>query len=231
VDEVSDHAMALLLSCARKTAFYDRNIKAGTYDLQAGPPLYRISGKVLGIVGFGKIGKALCAKAKAFGLSILVHDPYVDAAGMAQAGAQSVSFSDLVKQSDFISIHVPLSAATSRLFNYETFRTMKKTAIIVNTSRGDVIDSEGLLAALDGGLIAGAGLDVLSKEPPAPGDRLIAHPRAVITPHAAFNSEESLLELRRTTAQQMADVLKGKRPGNIVNPDVLKQPSLRARFS
>jgi D-3-phosphoglycerate dehydrogenase len=227
VDEVSDHAMALILSCARKTAFYDRNIKSGSYDLQAGPALYRIKGKTLGIVGFGKIGRALCAKAKPFGLNIVVHDPHVDAASTAQAGVKNLSLADLVKVSDFVSIHVPLSAETSRLFNYETFREMKPTAVVVNTSRGDVIDGDGLLAALNEGLIAGAGLDVLSKEPPSAGDKLVAHPRTVITPHAAFNSEESLLELRITAAQQMADVLGGKLPQNIVNPDVLKSPSLR----
>ncbi len=230
VDEVSDHAMALILSCARKTAFYDRNIKAGSYDLQAGPPLYRIKGKTLGIVGFGKIGKALSAKAQAFGLHILVYDPYVNSANVANAGVEFVSFPDLLKRSDFISIHVPLSSETSRLFTYDTCKQMKRTAYIVNTSRGDVIDSKGLLAALDEGLIAGAGLDVLSQEPPSPGDRLVSHPKTVITPHAAFNSEESLVELRSSAATQMADALSGRRPQNIVNAQVLSQPTLRSRL-
>lgn len=229
VDEVSDHAMALILSCARKTAFYDRNIKSGSYQLQAGPPLYRIKGKTLGIVGFGKIGRVLCAKAKAFGLHILVYDPHVDASSIEKAAVERVPFSDLIKRSDFISIHVPLSSETSHLFTYQTFREMKPTSFIVNTSRGDVIDSAGLLAALDEGLIAGAGLDVLSKEPPAAGDRLVSHPRTVVTPHAAFNSEESLLELRSTAATQMAEVLSGRRPQNIVNAEVLQRPALRWR--
>jgi D-3-phosphoglycerate dehydrogenase len=231
VDEVSDHALALILSCARKTAFYDRAIKAGSYDLQAGPPLYRIRGKTLGIVGFGKIGRALCAKARALGLIIIAYDPHIDSASVAQAGARAVLFSELVKQSDFISIHVPLSPQTARLFNYQSFREMKRTAIIVNTSRGDIIDSSGLLAALDEELISGAGLDVLSQEPPAVGDRLIAHPRTVITPHAAFNSEESVRELRTTAASQMADVLSGRQPQNIVNLEVLKSPNIRWRAS
>jgi D-3-phosphoglycerate dehydrogenase len=229
VDEVSDHAMALLLTCARKTAFYDRNIKNGSYDLQAGPPLYRIRGKTLGIAGFGKIGKALCAKAQAFGLNVIIYDPHVDDAAVKQAAVKRVSFPEIVKQSDFISIHVPLSSETTRLFNYQTFQEMKRTAIVVNTSRGGVIDSSDLLVALDEELIAGAGLDVLSEEPPAAGDRLITHPRVVVTPHAAFNSEESLLELRRTAASQMADALCGRRPQNIVNPEVLNRPELRWR--
>ena len=229
VDEVSDHAMALLLSCARKTAFYDRNIKAGVYDLQAGPPLYRLRGKTLGIVGFGKIGKSLAVKASAFGLNIVAFDPYANASSMADAKVKPVSFLELIKCSDFISIHVPLSSETSHLFNYEVYRAMKPTSIVVNTSRGDVIDAEALLRALDEGLIAGAGLDVLSQEPPVADDRLIRHPRVVVTPHAAFNSEESLQELRKSAAVQMADVLGGRRPQNIVNAEVLELPQLRWR--
>lgn len=229
VDEVSDHAMALLLSCARKTAFYDRNIKSGMYDLQAGTPLYRLREKTLGIVGFGKIGKALSAKARAFGLKIMVFDPYSDPAAMAENNVEQVAFPELVKRSDFVSVHVPLSSETSGLFNYEAFRAMKPTSVIVNTSRGDVIDSKALLAALEEGLIAGAGLDVLSVEPPAADDQLTRHPKVVATPHAAFNSEESLQELRKSAADQMADVLSGRRPQNIVNAAVLKEPKLRWR--
>jgi len=227
IDEVSDHAMALLLSCTRKIAFYDRNIKAGSYNLQAGTPLFRLRGRTLGIVGFGRIGSALSLKARAFGLNIVVYDPNIASDRISQAGAVAVSFPELLKKSDFISIHVPLSVETSRLFDYNAFREMKPSAVIINTSRGDVIDSAGLLAALNEGLIAGAGLDVLSKEPPAPGDGLTGHPKTVITPHAAFNSEESLVELRKTAATQMADVLCGRKPQNIVNADVLKSPALR----
>lgn len=227
IDEVSDHAMALLLACTRKVAFFDRNIKAGSYNLQAGTPLFRLRGKTLGIVGFGRIGSALSLKARAFGLNITVYDPNIPADRISQAGATAVSFPELLKKSDFISIHVPLSVQTARLFDYNAFREMKPSAVIINTSRGDVIDSAGLLAALNEGLIAGAGLDVLSQEPPAPGDALTNHPKTVITPHAAFNSEESLVDLRKTAATQIADVLCGRKPQNIVNPDVLKSPVLR----
>jgi D-3-phosphoglycerate dehydrogenase len=229
VDEVSDHAMALLLSCARKTAFYDRNIKSGVYDLQAGTPLYRLREKTLGIVGFGKIGRALSAKARAFGLKIIAFDPYSNAAAMAEHGVELVAFPELIKRSDFVSVHVPLSSETCGLFNYEAFRAMKPTSVIVNTSRGDVIDSKALLTALEEGLIAAAGLDVLSVEPPAGDDQLTRHPKVVATPHAAFNSEESLQELRHSAAVQMADVLSGRRPQNIVNAEVLQEPQLRWR--
>ena len=227
IDEVSDHAMALLLACTRKTAFYDRNIKAGSYDLQAGTPLFRLRGKTLGIVGFGRIGTALSVKARAFGLSIIAYDPNIASDKISQAGASAVSFPELLKRSDFISIHVPLSVQTARLFDYNAFREMKPSAFVINTSRGDVIDSQGLLAALNEGLIAGAGLDVLSQEPPVAGDALVGHPKTVITPHAAFNSVESLVDLRKTAATQMADALGGRKPQNIVNADVLKSPALR----
>ena len=229
VDEVSDHAMALLLSCARKTAFYDRNIQVGNYSLQDGPPLFRIRGKTLGIVGLGRIGRALWSKARAFGLRIIAHDPYVDPTDAAQAEVETVTFSELVAQSDFISVHVPLSTETHGLFRYETFKQMKPTAVLVNTSRGSIIDSEDLLRALNDGLLAGAGLDVLAEEPPRGDDPLVLHPRTVITPHAAFNSEESVIELRRTAANQMAEILSGRRPPNIVNPNVLALPALRCR--
>lgn len=230
VDEVSDHAMALLLSCARKVAFYDRAIKSGVYDLQAGTPLYRLKGKTLGITGFGKIGRVLCKKAEAFGLCVIAYDPFLKAGAVEELGAEQVSFQDLVKRSDYVSIHVPLSAETRHLFNSDVFRQMKPTAFVINTSRGDVIDSEALLAALQEGVIAGAALDVLPQEPPPACDSLVLHPHTVITPHAAFNSEESLVELRRTAAIQMADVLSGERPQFIVNPEVLEQPNLRAAF-
>jgi D-3-phosphoglycerate dehydrogenase len=227
VEEVSDHAMALLLSLARKVAFYDRAIKSGSYDLQAGTPLHRLKGQTLGIVGFGKIGRAVYRKARGFGLKVIVYDSIV--VQLPEEGdVDQVSFKDLLKRSDYISIHAPLTSETRHLFNLEAFRQMKPTAFVINAARGELIDTNGLLRALDEGLIAGAGLDVLPKEPPDLADPLVRHPKAIITPHAAFNSEESLEELQRTAASQMADVLSGKLPQFVVNPEVLRQSNLRA---
>jgi len=228
VEEVSDHALALLLSLARKVTFFDRAIKSGVYDLQAGMPLFRVRGKILGIVGFGKIGRVLYHKARALGLKVIVFDPYVDRASLSGFDVELVDFPGLLWRSDFISIHVPLMPGTRGLFNAAALRQMKPTAFLINTSRGPLIDGEALREALDQGIIAGAGLDVLPVEPPTPGDPLARHPRAIVTPHAAFNSEESLVELRETAAHQMAAVLSGVRPENIVNPEVLKQANLRA---
>jgi len=228
VEEVAEHAMGLLLSLARKVTFYDRAIKSGVYNLQSQTPLYRISGKTLGILGFGKIAKALFQKATGFGLKVLVCDPRLSKSEFADHEVEVVPIQELRRRSDFISIHVPLTPDTRHLFNLEAFHQMKSTAFIVNTSRGEVIDASALLRALDEGLIAGAGLDVLAKEPPDPNDPLILHPRTIVTPHAAFNSEESLEELQETAARQMADVLSGRLPPFVVNPEVLTKPGLRA---
>jgi|SRR5271157_368713 len=231
VEEVSDHALALLLSLARKVTFYDRAIKSGVYDLQAGTPLFRVRGRILGIVGFGKIGRALYHKARGLGLKIIVFDPYVGRDALGGFEVDVVDFPGLLERSDFISLHAPLTPETRGLFNLAALRQMKPGAFLINTSRGHLIDAEALREALDQGIIAGAGLDVLPTEPPAPGDPLVGHPRTIITPHAAFNSQESLIELRKTAARQMAAVLCGTRPENIVNPEVLKQANLRAVFN
>ncbi len=186
VEEVSDHALALLLSLARKVTFYDRAIKSGVYDLQAGTPLFRVRGRVLGIVGFGKIGRALYHKTRGLGLRVCVFDPYADRDSLSGFEVDVVDFPGLLERSDFISLHVPLTPETRGLFNLAALRQMKPGAFLINTSRGHLIDAEALRAALDQGIIAGAGLDVLPAEPPAPGDPLVGHPRTIITPHAAF---------------------------------------------
>ena len=231
VEEVSDHAMALLLSLARKVVFYDQAIKQeGRYSLRAGAPLYRIHGKTLGIFGFGKIGRTLYRKAKSFGLRIITCDPWVDVQSVEGYDVERVSFQDLLRRSDYLSIHTPLTAETRFLFNREAFRQMKPTAFLINTARGEIIEGPALLEALNRGLIAGAALDVLPKEPPDPTDPLVLHAKAIITPHAAFNSEESLVELQESAATQMADALAGKLPSFVVNPEVLTQENLRLRL-
>jgi D-3-phosphoglycerate dehydrogenase len=231
VEEVSDHAMALLLSLARKVTFYDRAIKSGAYNLQAETPLFRVRGRTLGIAGFGKIGRALYHKTRGLGLKVIVFDPYVNPTSLDGFELELVNFPGLLARSDFISLHMPLTPETKGLFNRAALRQMKPGAFLINTSRGHLIDAEALREALNQGIIAGAGLDVLPAEPPAPDDPLANHPRTIITPHAAFNSEESLVELRETAARQMAAALGGTRPENVANPEVLEQANLRARFN
>jgi len=230
VDEVSDHAMALLLSCARKISFYDRAIKKGHWDLQTGNKMFRLRDKILGLIGFGKIARAMVPKAKAFGLHVIVFDPYISEKDAKEHGVVLTSFDKLLSSADFISVHVPLTKSTYKLLGEEAFRKMKNTAYVINTSRGAVIDIEALVRAVRENWIAGAGLDVLPQEPPDINDPLLSQENIVLTPHAAFCSVESLLDLQKTAANQVACVLRGKKPEYIVNPEVLDNPKLRAFF-
>ncbi len=228
VEEVSDHAMALLLSCARKISFYDRAIKKGRWDLQAGNKMFRLRGGILGLIGFGKIARAVVPKAKVFGLHVIVFDPYVCEKDVRKYGVVLTSFDKLLSSADFISVHVPLTKSTHKLLGEEAFRKMKNTAYVINTSRGGVIDTEALARAVRENWIGGAGLDVLSKEPPDINDALLSQENIVLTPHTAFCSVESLLDLQRTAANQVACVLRGEKPKYIVNLEVLDNPELRA---
>src|SRR5579863_5436954 len=163
IDEVSDHAMALLLSLVRKIPFSSARAHAGRWEMAAVVPIHRLRGTVLGLVGFGRIPQLVAPKAKAFGLRVVTYDPYVPRAVLDRAGVEPVEFAELLKMSDYISIHTPLLPETHHLFNTEVFRQMKAGALIVNTSRGPVVDEAALAAALDAKQIAGAALDVLEQ--------------------------------------------------------------------
>ncbi len=229
VDEVSDHAMALLLACARNISHFNIAVKSGIWEQNLGPQMYRLRGKTLGIVGFGNIAKAIITKAIAFGLNIAVYSPRALSEAIRQYGAEKVSFQELLKTSDFITIHAPLTPETHHMFSYEEFRAMKQTAYLINTSRGGIINTEALISALENGELAGAGLDVLEIEPPQSDEKLLKLDNVIITPHAAFISEESILELQITAATCVAQVLTGNLPETVINPSVLERPNLRAK--
>ncbi len=228
VDEVSDHAMALILTCARKITRYDNAVKSGIWDQNIGQNMYRLRGKTLGIVGIGNIAKSLIPKAKAFGLIVNVYSPRTDSDAIKSLGAHKVTFDELLKTSDYISIHAPLTATTLHMFSVEEFRAMKPTAYLINTARGGIVDTDALFAALQHNEIAGAGLDVLETEPPKQNEALLELENVIITPHAAFISEESILELQVTAASCVAKVLNGNLPETVVNPSVLNQSNLRS---
>ena len=230
IDEVSDHAMALLLSCARKTCFYTRAVKHGHWDVQLGTKMFRVRGKTLGLIGFGQNGRAMVPKAKAFGLNVLVYDPFVSDSDVSACGAEPVTLEKLLEAADFVSLHLPLISSTHHFLTAESFKRMKSTAYLINTSRGGIVDTVALTLAIEQGEIAGAGLDVLPSEPPSEDDPILELENVVLTPHAAFNSVESLLDLQRLAAENIAAVLSGTRPQHIVNEDVLETPVLRARF-
>ena len=218
MQEVSDHAMALLLALARKVPQSNALVQAGRWDMPAVVPIHRLAGHVLGLVGFGSIPRALTPKAKAFGLRVVAHDPYVPQHALAAAGVESMSFDRLLEISDFVSIHAPLLPATRGLFNAEVFRKMKQGACLINTARGPLVDEDALLAALDSGRLAGAALDVVAVEPLPKGSRLIGRDNVVLTPHTGFYSVEALNELQTKCAADVARVLSGEKPVYPVKP-------------
>ena len=226
-DEVSDHAMALLLSLARRTALYDRSVRRGRWDFNAGRPVFRLRGQTLGLIGFGKIPRLIVPKAKGFGMEIISSDPYVKPEEMAKHGVRRVTLDELLEQSDFVSVHAPLIPATRGMIGAMQFARMKKSAFIINTSRGPVIDEPALIAALRAKQIAGAALDVLSEEPPRPDSPLCAMENVVLTPHAGYYSEQSLVDLHVKVARNVGLVLNGRRPPEgLVNPQVLEKVKL-----
>jgi D-3-phosphoglycerate dehydrogenase / 2-oxoglutarate reductase len=217
MQEVSDHTMALLLALARKVPQSNALVQAGRWDMPAVVPIHRLAGRVLGLVGFGNIPRALAPKAKAFGLRVVAHDPYASQHALAAAGVEGMSFDRLLEISDFVSIHAPLLPATRGLFNADVFRKMKQGACLINTARGPLVDEDALLAALDSGRLVGAALDVVAVEPLPKQSRLIGRDNVVLTPHTGFYSVEALNELQTKCAADVARVLSGEKPVYPVN--------------
>jgi D-3-phosphoglycerate dehydrogenase len=204
--------MAMLLALARKITLSNKLVQSGRWELPPIVPLHRLEGKVLGLVGFGNIPRAVAPKAKAFGLKVVTHDPYVSKEVLASAGVEGVSFDDLLSRSDFISVHAPLTPQTRGLINATAFARMKSGAMIVNTARGPLIDEAALIAALDSGHLGGAALDVVATEPLAKDSPLLGRDNVILTPHTAFYSVEALVELQTKCATDVARVLSGEPP-------------------
>ena len=220
-DEVADHAMALLLACARKVTVYDRAVKSGTWDFATGAPIRRLSECTLGLVGFGKIPRKVLPRAKGFGFKVIVHDPYVKADDVKGLDVELVSFDDLLQRSDFISVHAPLTDGTRHMMNAEAFGKMKKSAFLVNTSRGPLVDEAAIVEALKSGQIAGAALDVREEEPPKFPNPLSEISNVILAPHAGYYSVESLKLLQILFARYTGQFLNGERPDGLANPQVL----------
>ena len=218
LEDVSDQAMALLLGCVRKVAFKDRRIRAGGWNLHKEQPSYRIAGKTLGLVGYGAIARTLHRKMSGFGLErVLVFDPYLDPKKIAENGAESVALRRVLKEADYVSVHAPLNEETRGLIGSRELALMKKTAILVNTSRGPLLDQRAVADALAEEKIAAAGLDVFESEPLPPDSPLLKLDNAVLSDHAGWYSEESVAELKTKTAQNVLAVLKGGKPNYPVN--------------
>jgi len=221
VEEVSTHTVALLLNLIRKISKYDQSVKKGCWDPLVGDPTFRLENRVLGIIGFGNIGKSVAEKFRPFKFSIIVYDPLVNDKIISKYGAKKVELEALLRQSDYISLHCPLNKYTKHLIDFEEIAIMKKGVFIINTSRGETINQKALYKALQNGKIAGAALDVLEKDPPSLID-IINADNIIYTPHVAWNSVEAETELRKSAAQEVKRVLEGGKPLNIVNEEVLK---------
>jgi D-3-phosphoglycerate dehydrogenase len=214
-DEVAEHVIALLFALVRGLHRYDHAVRAGDWSLASGLPTRRIAGSTLGLIGHGSIGRAVERRARALGMEVLVH-----------TRSGGVALRELLARADFVSLHVPATAQTERMVDAAFLAAMKPTAYLINCARGAVVDQDALVDALRAGEIAGAGLDVFVGERLPPGHPLLALDNVAATPHTAFYSEESIADLARLAAKNVADVLAGRRPASIVNPSVLAPPAL-----
>jgi D-3-phosphoglycerate dehydrogenase len=189
--------------------------------------MFRLSEQTVGVVGAGRIGGAFVHKAKAFGMRVMVYDPYLPAESIEKMGVESVDFDCLLRESDFISLHTPVTDETRHIFGLEEFKKMKPTSYIINTGRGELINEKALLTALSNGYIAGAGLDVVTPEPPSPDNPLIKLDNVIVTAHSAFYSESSLREMRQRTVQAVVTALRGEWPPHLANPQVKERSNRR----
>lgn len=220
VEEVAEHAFALLLAASRHLARQDRWIRRGKWDRTGVKPARRLQGGVLGFVAFGRIARALAKKVRGFEFELVAYDPYVRADVAASYGVTLVELDYLLKQSDLVSVHAPLTEETRHLIGESQLRLLKPGAVLVNTSRGGVVDQSALIEALRDDRLMAAGLDVLEEEPLPPDSRLTGLDNVIVTPHVGAYSEESVAELHRTACQTAIDVLEGRWPGSVVNPEV-----------
>lgn len=226
-EEVADHAIALWLTLARKLPDYDMATHSGIWKWQSGQPVYRLRGRTMGIVSLGKIGQAIVARAQAFGVNVVAYDPFLPAEVAANLDVELVNKAELLARSDYILMQAPMTPDTHHFLSDAEFAVMKPGAILVNTGRGPTVDNKALFRALNEGHLAAAGLDDPEEEPAkranwTPDDNpLFTLPNVLVTPHAAYYSEESILAARVTAATQVAKVLTGQTPDYTVNAEAL----------
>ena len=221
-DEVSDHALTLLLCAVRKVKIFDENVRAGKWGWRHTRPMHEIRGKTLGLVAFGKIPRCLVPKAQGLGLKVIAYDPYLYDDIFAKWDVERrLDLDVLMAESDFVSVHAPFTRETKGMIGETEFRKMKPTAYFVNTSRGPVVDEEALLKALHEEVIAGAALDVMVEEPVPTTSPLLKAPNLILTPHASWYTERSVEAVVQKAMADVVRALQGKRPKNLVNPQVL----------
>ena len=228
-ETVADHAWALLLATARRIVEADKSIRNGEWKIPWAPTMllgYDVYGKTLGIIGIGRIGSAVARRAKGFNMKVLYYDIVRREDLEKELGIKYAELDELLRESDFVTLHVPLTPETKGLIKERELKLMKRTAILVNTSRGAVVDQEALTRALQEGWIAGAGLDVFEKEPISVDDPLLKLDNVVLTPHIGSASHDTRNKMAEYVAEGIIKVLKGEKPDNLFNPDVIKVRSL-----
>jgi D-3-phosphoglycerate dehydrogenase len=228
IEEVADHAMTLILATFRRLVVQDRLAREGRWR-EGRPMLYeipRLMGQTLGFVAFGHVARAVAVRARPFGVHMLAYDPYIEELVMSQYGVAPVSLTELLQRSDIVSMHAPATPSAHHLLTEEHFRSMKRSAIFVNTGRGPTVDEAALIKALEEGWIAAAGLDVLEQEPPAPTNPLLRMEQVILTAHVASASARFDPARRRRVGQELALVLSGRWPRSCVNPSVLPKTDL-----
>jgi D-3-phosphoglycerate dehydrogenase len=227
VEEVADHAIAQVLALYKKLVFLDRLVRRGKWGLEYVFPLKRIRGSVLGLVAFGNIARNVADRAKVFGMEIIAYDPFVAPTIFAEHGVRPVELDELLRTSDYVSLHIPLLPDTKHFINRERLDLMKPSAYLINTARGGVVDEAALIEVLSEKRIAGAALDCMDPEPIDPDNPMLKMDHVMITPHMAACSDESMDDYRRRACEHIADVLNGIRPQYVRNPEVLEKVKLK----
>ena len=226
-DDVAEHAIMLILESFRKKKLQDKVLKRWIYSREWSSediyPMHRIKGKTLGIIGCGNIGSLVLEKMSGFGMKILVSDPYLSEERYKELGIEHVPFDDVIKESDIVTIHVPVTEETRGMFHLDKFRLMKKSAVLINTARGPVLSTDDLITALKTGIISGAGIDVFETEPPHPDSEIISMDNVILSPHIAWYSEEGGWDIRYMIMDDVKSFLDGKPPRFVINPEVLEK--------
>ncbi len=221
VDEVATHALALLLACVRDIVTTHNKLAAGGWNPNPLSQTWRMAGRTFGLLGLGNIGRAVAKKVAGWDMRLLATDPYIEPERASAIGVELVDLTTLCRESDYLSLHVPLLPETRHIIGEAEFRLMKPGVILVNTSRGPVLETVACLAALESGRVRAMGLDVFEEEPLPEDSRLREHPNVVLSDHAAWYSEDALKELRQTVAEEAVRACTGGLPVAIANPEVL----------
>jgi len=217
-EDLADYVIAGIYHFNKRLLAYDKGMRAGRWGAQAvEQQIRRVSGSTLLVIGLGRIGTVVAEKGKSLGMNVIACDPHVDAAAMQRMGVEKVSLEDGVRQADYISVNAILNSETEMLINYEDFTRMKRSAYLINTARGRIINEKDMIRAVREGLIAGALLDVIEVEPPSLTEEVFNCDGIIVTPHISYISEESFAELKRRTVVNAIDMYEGRRPADLVN--------------